>query len=99
MEQLLEIEPTLKIKKLREVGEEFESAMMNVYWAIDVTFSGTTAFKLIEHQAKSAYIRIMRANSPFPPFPVPIPVPTPTPNPYNPTPNRAERRRRDRRRG
>ena len=49
----------IKVKALREVSEEFESAIMDVYWAIDVTFGGTPAFKIIEHSSTdAAYIRL-----------------------------------------
>ena len=60
LEQLLEVEPMMKVRRLHDVSKEFEAAVMAVYWAIDVTFSGTDAIKLIEHQEGSAYIRLMR---------------------------------------
>ena len=59
MQQLLQEEPTMKIGRLADIGQEFESAVMAVYWAIDVTFAGTPAFKIIEHRAGSAYVRLM----------------------------------------
>ena len=58
MEQLLEVEPTLKIRQLADISDDFSNAIMDVYWAIDVTFSGTPAFKIVEHQFGSAYIRL-----------------------------------------
>ena len=58
IQQLLQEEPTMKIRSLASIGEDFESAIMAVYWAINVTFIGTAAFKIIEHQAGSAYVRL-----------------------------------------
>lgn len=58
MEQLLEVEPTLRIRQLADAGDGFANAIMDVYWAIDVTFNGTPAVKIIEHQYRSAYIRL-----------------------------------------
>ena len=60
IEQLLEIEPTLKIRRFRNISETFEAAVMAVYWAIDITFNITQAFKIIEHQRGSAYVRIQQ---------------------------------------
>lgn len=60
MEQLLEVEPTMKIRQLRDVDEDFASAVMDVYWAIDVTLNSTDAIKIVEHQHRSAYIRLRR---------------------------------------
>lgn len=56
--QLLELEPSLKITFLRDLGEELQNAIMEVYWAIDVTFDHTAAFKIIEHKEGSAYVRL-----------------------------------------
>ena len=78
LEQLLKVEPMMKIRRLQELGKDFEAAVMAVYWAIDVTFSETGAFKLIEHQEGSAYIRLVRTAIVGPP---------------TPSPNREERRR------
>ena len=94
MEQLLDVEPTLKIKSLKQIDPRFESAIMDVYWAINITFQGTPAFKLIEHQEGSAYIRIMQPPT-LPAIPVPVPVSPPS---QPPPPNRAERRRQQRNR-
>ena len=58
IEQLLSIEPALKIREFRDISEDFETAIMSVFWAIDITFDGTSAFKIIEHKMGSAYIRI-----------------------------------------
>ena len=58
IEQLLGVESTLKIRRFRDIGPEFESAVLAVYWAIDVTFDRTPAFKIIEHQTGSAYVRL-----------------------------------------
>ena len=57
IEQLLGIEPALKIRKFRDISEDFEAAIMSVFWAIDITFDGTGAFKIVEHKMGSAYIR------------------------------------------
>ena len=79
MEQLLTVEPTMKIKQLRDVSQEFEDAVMAVYWTIDFTFDNTDAVKLVEHQDGSAYVRLMRTAV------VPQPTPPPTaPNPPQP---------------
>ena len=59
IDQIQKIDPGIKVRTLREISNEFETAIMNVYWAIDLTFSGTGAFKIIEHTSSSAaYIRI-----------------------------------------
>lgn len=92
-EQLLAVEPTLKIRGLRDVSEAFEEAVMALYWAIDVTFGGTDAIKMIEHQAGSAYIRL-RHTALVGPVGQPPPAGTP-----QATPNRAQRRQQQRRRG
>lgn len=89
MGQLLDVEPTLKIKSLKQADPRFESAIMAVYWAISITFQDTPAFKLIEHHAGSAYIRLMQPPA-LPAIPVPIPVPPPN---HPGLPSRAERRR------
>ena len=60
LEQLLKVEPMMKIRHLHDVSKEFEAAVMAVYWAIDVTFGETSAIKLIEHQKGSAYVRLVR---------------------------------------
>ena len=78
LEQLLRVEPMMKIRRLQDIGKDFEAAVMAVYWAIDVTFSATSAIKLIEHQEGSAYVRLVRTAI----------VGSPTPSP-----NRGERRR------
>ena len=102
-EQLLSVEPALKIRRLREEDQEFEAAVMDVYWAIDVTFGGTAAIKMIEHQAGSAYIKLSATTivgTPIPqqqPEPARPSGPAPTRQLPNPaiTPNRAERRSRN----
>ena len=86
MEQLLTVEPMMKIRRLQAVGKEFEAAIMAVYWTIDVTFSDTAAIKLIEHQEGSAYIQLIRAAIMGPPIPS-------QPAPPTPPQNRSERRR------
>ena len=58
MEQLLELESSVKVRKLADAGTDFASAIMDVYWAIDSTFDGTPAAKIIEHQYGSAFIRL-----------------------------------------
>ena len=59
IDQIKEIDPGIKVRSLREIGDEFEAAIMDVYWAIDLTFSATSAFKIIEHTSSSAaYIRL-----------------------------------------
>ena len=60
MEQLLEVESTVKIRQLGDADDGFASAIMDVYWAIDVTFDSTDAIKIVEHQHRSAYIRLRR---------------------------------------
>jgi hypothetical protein len=85
--QLLEIEPSLKITFLNDLEAELQNAVMDLYWAIDVTFSTTNAFKLIEHKDGSAYVRLFLEQL------VPLePTQTP-PSGGTPPPNRAERRR------
>ena len=93
-EQLLEVEPNLKIRSLSEVGVAFEEAVMAVYWAIDVTFSQTSAIKMVEHQAGSAYIRIQRTALLGPVGPNGPAGPAPPPGQPQRQPNRAERRGR-----
>ena len=92
LEQLLNIEPTLNIRPIRAVSDDFEEAIMAVFWAIDVTFSETEAIKMIEHQEGSAYIKLQRTIIGSP-LPSPTPVPTQAPAPR--LPNRAERRRQE----
>ena len=59
IDQIQEIDPGIKVHSLRTIGAEFEAAIMSVYWAIDLTFGGTGAFKIIEHTSSSAaYIRV-----------------------------------------
>ena len=60
MEQLLKLEPTLKIRKFSNAHADLDAAVMSLYWAIDITFETTAAFKIIEHQAGSAYIRLQQ---------------------------------------
>ena len=88
MEQLLEVEPSMKISLLGDVNKELEDAVMAVYWAIDVTFSETDAIKLIEYQAGSAYIKLMRTAVIGPPIPL-----QPAPSPAQPLPQNREQRR------
>lgn len=59
-EQLLRIEPTLRISPLQDIGEDFATAVIDLYWALDITFNETGAFKIIEHHAGSAYVRLSR---------------------------------------
>ena len=54
IDQIRKIDPGIKVRSLREIGDEFEAAVMNAYWAIDLTFGGTSAFKIIEHTSSSA---------------------------------------------
>ena len=81
IKELMSIEPELTISQLTEVSPEFEKAVMEVYWAIDVTFDETGAFKLIEHRLGSAFIRLQET----------IAVARPNPQPQS-QPNRQERR-------
>ena len=60
MEQLLQLEPTLKIGKFSDTHADLDAAVMSLYWAIDITFETTVAFKIIEHRAGSAYIRLQQ---------------------------------------
>ena len=89
-EQLVEIEPTMKIRRIADVDPVFEDAVMDVYWAIDVTFAQTDAVKIIEHRAGSAYIQLLRIAAQG--------APTPNPPAYIPpvSPNREQRRMQDR---
>lgn len=84
IEQLLDVEPTMRIQRLRDVSEEFEAAVMAVYWAIDVTFAETHAIKLVEHQEGSAYIQLLQPrlvqSAPIQPVPQPQAQPTPPQN-------------------
>ena len=75
MDQLLQIDPEMKIRSLRDVSKDFEAAIMDVYWAIDATFGGTDAFKVIEHTKDAAYIRLQRL------VPSPGQAPAPRPRP------------------
>ena len=59
IDQIKQVDPGIKVRSLREISHEFETAIMDVYWAIATTFDGTPAFKIIEHTSRSAaYIRI-----------------------------------------
>ena len=95
-EQLLDIEPSLKIRSISDEGDMFDSAISSLYWAIDVTFQETDAVKMIEHQEGSAYIKLLRS------IPITLPVQTQQPD-RMPRPgdsgqaNRAERRRQSKR--
>ena len=60
LQQLLDFEPTLKIKRFRDVSQDFEDAVMALYWAIDITFDTTSAFKIVEHKQGSAYVRLQQ---------------------------------------
>lgn len=60
MEGMLEVEPGLKIKRLRDCGQNFDNAIMELYWAIEITFSDTAAFKIIEHREGNAYIGLQQ---------------------------------------
>ncbi len=88
IEQLLELEPLMRVRLLADLSKEFEDAVMALYWAIDVTFNDTDAIKLIEHRKGSAYIKIMRKAVIRPPMPL---QPSP-PATSSPTQNRAQRR-------
>ena len=83
MRQLLEIEPTMRIMSLRAVSTEFEAAVMELYWAIEITFDSTNAFKLIEHKSRSAYIRLQQ---------VVAAGPIPAPAKGSPSPSRKRKR-------
>ena len=55
--------PDLKITEMTDDmadAPQLLSAVMDVYWAIIVTFGNTPAFKIVESDAESAYIRISR---------------------------------------
>jgi hypothetical protein len=85
--QLLDIEPSLKITSLNDLGTELKSAIMDLYWAIDVTFDNSNAFKIIEHKEGSAYIRLHIERL------VAVEPPQSQPASGAPPLNRAERRR------
>jgi len=57
--QLLDIEPGLKITFMKDLDAQIRDAIMDLYWAIDVTFNNTRAFKIIEHKEGSAYVRLL----------------------------------------
>ena len=86
IEQLLQLESSMKIRRISDVSKELDGAVMALYWAIDVTFGQTAAVKLIEHQQGSAYVRLVQTGTAV----------LAPPAPASP-PSRAERRRRDRR--
>ena len=75
MDQLLTVEPGLKIARLSAIDPNLEKAVMELYWAIDVTFGDTGAFKLIEHGAGSAFIRLIKSIAVGPPNVSPRPQP------------------------
>ncbi len=85
--ELLEIEPSLKITFLKDMGEELQSAIMDLYWAIEVTFNNTRAFKIIEHKEGSAYVRLHIERL------IQVGTPQSPPSSGAPPVNRAERRR------
>ena len=60
LRQLREEEPTLKIRSFGDEGTTFENAVMELYWSIELTFDQTNAFKIVEHKAGSAYIRLQQ---------------------------------------
>ena len=60
IEQLLAVEPTLRLSPLTNHEEGLEDAVMEVYWAYECTFNDTTAFKMIEHKHGSTYVRSTR---------------------------------------
>ena len=59
-DQLLTVDPGIEVRNLSDVGEDFEKAIMDLYWAIDITFALTGAYKIIEHDANSALIRLVQ---------------------------------------
>ena len=87
IEQLLELEPSMRVGLLQDEGRDFDDAVMALYWAVDVTFNDTDAIKLIEHRSGSAYIQLLRSTVLGPPIPLPPPPPS-VPAPLN----RAQRR-------
>ena len=93
-DQLLEIDPNLKIRTLAAVSEDFCAAIMAVYWSIQVTFEGTTAFKIIEHaSADAAYIRLQQQlQGVLQPMPQPSPPGRPS-GMKNPTQQKNPRKR------
>ena len=60
IEDLLAVEPALKVSLLADHEDGLEDAIMAVYWAFDCTFNQTNAYKIIEHQRDSAYVRSSR---------------------------------------
>ena len=88
IEQLLELEPLMRVGLLGDLSKQFEDAVMALYWAIDVTFNDTDAIKLIEHRQGSAYIQLRRKAVIAPSIPS---QPSPPPN-SSPPQNRAQRR-------
>ena len=84
IDELLSVEPSLKVSKLADHPTGLSEAVMDVYWAIEATFDQTDAFKIIEHQKNSAYVRLARM--------VPI-VQNPKPDNQRPAGGRSDRRR------
>ena len=87
IEQLLEVEPSLKLTPLQELGPETEQAVMETYWAVDATFDTTDATKIIEHRDGAAYIKNRRI------LLAPPPIPHRPKEPGEPRPSRGDRRR------
>ncbi len=69
LDEIRRVEPKIKARSLSEVGADFERAIMDVYWALDVTFDSTAAFKLIEHTSEqAAFIRLQQRQQLVGPF-------------------------------
>ena len=78
MDQLLALDNGIKIRSLRDVDEGFNAAIMAVYWAIDATFNGTPACKIIEHSSSNAAYIVQQMVSQIQKVPQPRPQPAQT---------------------
>lgn len=93
LEQLERLGVGVKAYDLKQFDPRLHEAVMDLYWAIDITFNNTHAFKIVEHRSGSAYIRSARQEVVQV---IPPQAPSqPTPRPQGPVvpQGRAERRR------
>ena len=93
MDQLLELDGEIKIRTLRDVDEEFSAAIMDVYWAIDATFNGTPACKIIEHSSSNTAYIVQQMVGQIQQAPQPRPQPAQA---RNNQPGRAQHKKRRR---
>ena len=83
----------IKIRRLRDIGEEFSAAIMDVYWAIDATFNGTPACKIIEHSSTNTAYIVQQVVGQIQKIPQPLPQPAQM---RNNQPGRAQGKKRRR---